>query len=86
MQAGSILGEHGPSMIGSGNEPADREKALYGKPDEPAEQFQQTDLPAMMARLGGKTGIATSGVIPGAPQPQDRISNFMSQQAVKPTH
>ena len=86
MQAGSILGEHGPSMVGRGNQPADRQEALYGKQGESVEQFEQTDYPAMMKRLSGNTGIASSGVIPGAPQPQDRISNFMSQQAVKPTH
>jgi hypothetical protein len=86
MQAGSILSQHGPSMIGRGDEPADEEQALYEKKGESATQFEQTDYPAMMKRLSGSAGIASSGVIPGAPQPQDRISNFMSQQAVKPTH
>ena len=63
MAQGSILGEHSVSTIGSGNEPQDLQKLLYGKPGESEEQFKQTDLPAMMKRLQPGNRL-TSRVLP----------------------
>ena len=89
MAQGSILGEHSVSTIGSGNEPQDLQKLLYGKPGESEEQFKQTDLPAMMKRLqpGNQSpnvpgGPSQTGTVPSptmASSPNGTISATASR-------
>lgn len=67
MAAGSILSQHGPSGLGSGNEPQDKEKVLYGSPGESESQVTTHDLPAMTKRLQvGNPNAALAGASPAS--------------------